>query len=51
MQKDRFLDLEVDGRITHFGETGWKSVDWIRLAQDTSLWRRLVNTTMDNNMR
>jgi hypothetical protein len=28
-------------------ETGWEGVDWIRVAQDTDLWRALVNTVMN----
>jgi hypothetical protein len=28
-------------------ETGWGSVDWIRLAQDRDRWRAVVNTAMN----
>jgi hypothetical protein len=28
-------------------ETGWDSVDWIDLAQDSDQWRALVNTVMN----
>jgi hypothetical protein len=38
----RWLDnikLDLEG-------TGWDSVDWIGLAQDTDKWRALVNAAM-----
>jgi hypothetical protein len=28
-------------------KTGWKSVDWIHLAQDRNQWWDLVNTVMN----
>jgi hypothetical protein len=28
-------------------ETGWGSVEWIKLAQDRDRWRALVNTVMN----
>jgi hypothetical protein len=28
-------------------ETGWKSVDWIHLAQDMDKWQTLVNTVLN----
>jgi hypothetical protein len=28
-------------------ETGWRSVDWIQLAQDRDRWRALVDTVMN----
>jgi hypothetical protein len=28
-------------------ETGWGSIDWIKLAQDRDRWRALVNTVMN----
>jgi hypothetical protein len=27
-------------------ETGWESVEWIQLAQDSDRWWALVNTVM-----
>jgi hypothetical protein len=29
------------------GENGWRSVDWIQLAQDRDRWQALVNTVMN----
>jgi len=28
-------------------ETGWKSVDWIQMAQDMDKWQTLVNTVLN----
>jgi hypothetical protein len=28
-------------------EIGWGGTDWIKLAQDTDLWRALVDTVMN----
>jgi hypothetical protein len=28
-------------------EIGWGSVDWIRLAQDSDLWRAVINAAMN----
>jgi hypothetical protein len=28
-------------------EIGWRSVDWIQLAQERDLWRALVDTVMN----
>jgi hypothetical protein len=35
-----------NGIRMYLRETGWGSVDWIRLAQDRDRWRALVNTVM-----
>jgi hypothetical protein len=32
----------------NFGETGWKGVDWINLAQKGAQWWALVNTVMNH---
>jgi hypothetical protein len=29
------------------GETGWKVVDWINLAQDRDRWRAVENTALN----
>jgi hypothetical protein len=31
---------------TDLGETGWKIMDWMHLAQDKHQWRALVNTVI-----
>jgi hypothetical protein len=36
-----------DGIRMHLGEIGWRSVDWIQLAQDRDRWRAVVNTVMN----
>jgi hypothetical protein len=36
-----------DGIRMDLRETGWRSVEWIQLAQDRDLWRVLVNTVMN----
>jgi hypothetical protein len=36
-----------DGIRMDLRETGWRSVDWIQLAQDRDWWRSLVNTVMN----
>jgi hypothetical protein len=36
-----------DGIRMDLMETGWRSVDWIQLAQDRDRWRALVNTVMN----
>jgi hypothetical protein len=35
-----------DGIRMDLREIGWRSVDWIQLAQDRDRWRALVNTVM-----
>jgi hypothetical protein len=30
--------------VWHLRETGWRSVEWIQLAQDRDRWWALVNT-------
>jgi hypothetical protein len=35
-------DIKID-----IGEVGWGGVDWIGLAQDTDMWRALVNVVMN----
>jgi hypothetical protein len=44
-------DLCIDGReddiIMNFKEIGCEDVNWIRLAQDKSQWRALINTVMN----
>jgi hypothetical protein len=42
MGRDHLEDLGVD-----LGEIRWEGVDWIRLAQDRSQWRAVVNTVMN----
>jgi hypothetical protein len=34
----------------HLRETGWGSMDWIVLGQNTDQWRFLVNTVMNINI-
>jgi hypothetical protein len=36
-----------DGIRMDLREIGWRSVDWIQLAQDRDWWRALVNTVMN----
>jgi hypothetical protein len=36
-----------DGIRMDLKEIGWRSVDWIQLAQDRDRWRDLVNTLMN----
>jgi hypothetical protein len=36
-----------DGIRMDLREIGWRSVDWIQLAQDRDRWRALVNTVMN----
>jgi hypothetical protein len=36
-----------DGIRMDLREIGWRSVDWIQLAQDRNRWRTLVNTVMN----
>jgi hypothetical protein len=31
----------------NLGEIGWEGLDWIHLAQDTDIWRAVVNKVMD----
>jgi hypothetical protein len=36
-----------DGIRMDLRETGWRSADWIQLAQVRDRWRALVNTVMN----
>jgi hypothetical protein len=36
-----------DGIRMDLGETGWWSVDWIRLTQDRDRWWAVVNAVMN----
>jgi hypothetical protein len=46
--KDHSEGLGVDGRISEgLRKIEWKSVCWIRLAQDTDQWRVLPKTVMN----
>jgi hypothetical protein len=36
-----------DGIRMDLRETGWGSVDWIQLAQDSDRWWAIVNTVMN----
>jgi hypothetical protein len=36
-----------DGIRMYLREIGWRSVDWIQLAQDRDRWRAVVNTVMN----
>jgi hypothetical protein len=36
-----------DGIRMDLTEIGWRSVEWIQLAQDRNRWRALVNTAMN----
>jgi hypothetical protein len=47
---DHLEDRGVDARTgirTDLGETGWKGVDWIHLAQNRNRWRAVVNEVMN----
>jgi hypothetical protein len=37
----------VDGIRMDLRETGWGTVEWIQLAQDSGRWRVLVNTVIN----
>jgi hypothetical protein len=37
----------LDNTEKNLGKTGWRSMDWIDLAQDRSQWRSLVNTALN----
>jgi hypothetical protein len=39
-----------DGIRMDLRETGWGSVDWIKLAQDRYQWWALVNTVMNHQV-
>jgi hypothetical protein len=50
---DRFEDPRVDEGITLksiLKKYGGGSVHWIRLAQETALWRTLVNTAVKHHV-
>jgi hypothetical protein len=36
-----------DGIRMDLRETGWRSVDWIQLAQNRGRWQDLVNTVLN----
>jgi hypothetical protein len=36
-----------DGSRMDLREIGWRSVDWVQVAQDRDRWRALVNTVMN----
>jgi hypothetical protein len=36
-----------DGIRIDLREIGWEGVDWIRLAQDSDLWRAVVSAVMN----
>jgi hypothetical protein len=36
-----------DGIRMDLRETGWRGVDWIRLAQDRNRWRAVVSAVMN----
>ena len=42
------LDLERYSGKTDVKEAGWKSVKWIKLAQNGDKWRDIVNTVMNS---
>jgi hypothetical protein len=46
-QKERPRRRWEDGIRMDLRETGWRSVDWIQLAQDRDRWRAVVNTVMN----
>jgi hypothetical protein len=37
----------VNNMKVDLGETGWRGVDWIGLAQDRDQWRAFVNAVMN----
>jgi len=48
INEDNNLPLKRVGNIkTGLKEIEWEMVDWFRLAQDTGLWRAVVNTVMN----
>jgi hypothetical protein len=45
-RKETTWKTKADGIRMDLRETGWRSVEWIQMAQDRDRWRALVNTVM-----
>jgi hypothetical protein len=39
-----------DGMRMDLRKTGWRSIEWIQLAQDRDRWRDLMNTLMNRRV-
>jgi hypothetical protein len=46
-ERDHWEDQGVDGIRMDLMEIGLGGVDWIRLSQDTDLWRAVVSAEMN----
>jgi hypothetical protein len=46
-KRDHLEDQGIDGIRMALREIGWRSVDWIQLAQDRDRWRAVVNNVMN----
>jgi len=46
-ERDHLEDTVLEGRIIVKWDVGWRSMNWIDLAQDSDRWWALVNAVMN----